>query len=233
MTAPGAADIAATLSDWPLEFVEAGPDDRPGIPEPWRPVLESPTAEARCRAALALWNRDFLDLVPEYATTLRSRLADVRVHLADGSPVLVYLAPADDGGLVSWVGQDPRTFGDPPRFWGSFPPALRTFLAGVHTGFTSGSGSAYGPLPPVHQVTLAELAESPDGIPGWADSRIPSTRLLIVGTDEGLMFYCVSPDLDADQLAVVYEGDIDPQPAGNALDELLMMGFVEPSGRIM
>jgi hypothetical protein len=54
--------------------------------------------------------------------------------------------------------------------------------------------------------------------------EIASTRLL-VASNGGMLRHCVSPDLQADELAIVFEGNIDPTAYGEALDELLMLRF--------
>ena len=59
------------------------------VPEQWRPILESDDAESRRLTALS-WNREFLDLVPQFAQALRTELADVRVGQLKGEAVLVY-----------------------------------------------------------------------------------------------------------------------------------------------
>jgi hypothetical protein len=76
---------------------------------------------------------------------------------------------------------------------------------------------------PVHMQTIAEMADLPDGIPEWdEDAEIASTRLLVISSDGGLLYYCLSPDLDPGQVALVYEGDIDPKDFGSELDKLMM-----------
>jgi hypothetical protein len=71
--------------------------------------------------------------------------------------------------------------------------------------------------------TLANLADHPEGIPGWDDdAEIPSTWLLSICTDGGILHYCLSPDLEPRQIAFVYEGDVDPLDFSAEFDELLM-----------
>jgi hypothetical protein len=216
-------EIASTLSRWSLTFVEPDSGEASLIPEPWQPIVRSPDRQTRQQTALALWNREFLDLVPRFAAALATRFVDVRACLTDDCPVLVYVAQADSGGHVSWVGYDPGTFGAPPPFWDSFPGSLQAFLREVHAGFVSGSRTSFGPLRPRDMDTLANLGDFPEGIPGWEDDAdISSTRLLRITTDGGLLNYCVSPDLAPGQVALVYEGDIDPQDLGSEVDDLLM-----------
>jgi hypothetical protein len=218
-------DPVSTLDDWGLTFAEPGAEHLPRVPDRWRPIATASGPQERREAALALWNQDFLDLVPRFAGALRSRLVDVRAYLADGSPVLVYLAAAG-GGPVSWVGFDPRTFGEPPPFWGGFPQPLRAFLHDVHAGYVSGGDAGFGPLPPAHMQTLATLADSPDGIPGWDDeAEIRSSRLVLIATDGGLLRLCVTPDLAPGEVALVYEGDIERRDLGRELDDLMVSRF--------
>jgi hypothetical protein len=216
-------DPAGTLSDWGLRFADPGVDELSRIPERWRAVATAAQPRERREAALGLWNQGFLDLVPRFAEVLRTRLLDVRAYLADDHPVLVYVVASDGGGPVSWVGFDPGTFGEPPPFWDSFPEPLRVFLRDVHAGYVSSGDAGFGPLPPAQMQTLATLAGFPDGIPGWdEEAGIDSTRLVLVASDGGLLRLCLSPDLPPGQLALVYEGDVDPQDFGAELDQLMM-----------
>ncbi len=102
------------------------------------------------------------------------------------------------------------------------------FLRHVHAGFTSAGPIDLGPMHPRYMQTIAEMAGEPDGFADWDEvQEIASTRLLRVASDGGMVHYCVSPDLEADQLAIVFEGDIDPTHYGVALDSLLMVGLDE------
>lgn len=216
-------DPIGTLDDWGLTFVEPEAEELARLPERWRPIAVSSRPQERREAALALWNQDFLDLVPRFAQELRTHVVDVRAYLADGRPVLVYLVESDEGTPVSWVGFDPGTFSGPPPFWDSFPEPLRVFLHDVHAGFISGGDAGFGPLPPAHMRTLAEIAGQPDGIPGWdEEAGIASTRLVLVASDGGLLRLCLSPDLAPDQVALVYEGDVDLQDFGVELDDVMV-----------
>src|SRR3954469_8485809 len=132
--AVGSAAILSTLESWSPVFVEVDPADAARLPERWRPILLSPDSRTRCQLALDLWNQSFLELVPRFAGTFRDRLVDTRAYLADGIPVLVYVATADDGGDGSWGRSDPRTFGEQPPFWDSVPTPVRAFLREVHAG---------------------------------------------------------------------------------------------------
>jgi hypothetical protein len=229
MTGVDQGMIAASVLRRSLAFVEEGSSDVSLVPEQWHPILLSADAESRRQTALALWNRDFLDLVPRFARALHTHLEDVRVCIVDDCPALVYVTESDDGECISWVGYDPRSFGDPPLFWDSFPDPLQVFLRKVHAGFTSGLEADYGPMRPEDMDTIANLAYCPEGIPGWEEiSEIASTRLLQFAADGGLMKYCVSPDLTRGEIALVYEGTVDARALGVELDELLMMRF-EPA----
>ncbi|MPY59335.1 hypothetical protein FNH08_19855 [Streptomyces spongiae] len=74
--------------------------------------------------------------------------------------------------------------------------------------------------------TVAEQADEPDGIADWDEEQeIASTRLLLLTSNDGMVDYCVSPDLEVGDLAIVFQGDIDPAPYGEALDRLLMQGL--------
>ncbi len=220
-----AVEIADSLGNWSLEFVEAGSEELVRIPEEWRPVVQSADPGTRRRVALSLWNQDFLDLLPEFATLLTSRCVDVRACVTDDSPVLVYVLETDTGAHVSWVGYEPGSF-DEPTFWEVFPEPLQVFLREVHAGFASGDPLAFGVTRPRYMQTLAEVAEFPDGIPGWEENAgISSTRLLQITTDGGILSYCLSPDIGPGQIALVYEGDIDPMDFGRELDRLMMSRY--------
>jgi hypothetical protein len=229
MTQLDAQRIAGML-EWPLEFVDAGSPTLGGIPQDWRPIARSSDAEERRLRAMALWNRDFLDLVPKFAEATATRLAEVRACIAFDTSLLVYVFDDGAGGWLPRAGWDPR---DPaePRLWSTVPTPLRTFLRQVHAGFVGADGEAYGPLPPKAMETFAEMAESPEGDPDWdedaAERGIPlSTRLMRIARDSGLLMYCVSPDLPPGKLAMVYEGDVDPVDFWPALDELMVSEII-------
>ncbi|SBT44447.1 hypothetical protein [Micromonospora narathiwatensis] len=215
------AAVADTLPGLDLVLVEPGSAEARRLPYQWQPIATATDPRARLAAALALWNEPLLAALPEFAVALRTRFADVRAYLADDEPALLYLATDSDGRLLSWIGFDPASFVEPP-FWEQFPEPLRAFLRQVHAGFTSGGRTAFGPMHPRHMRTIAEQAGEPDGLADWDEEQeIASTRLLLVTSNGGMVDYCVSPDLDVDELAVVFEGDIDPTPYGPALDRLL------------
>jgi hypothetical protein len=235
-------DVASIKADlahragWSVTFVEPGSADWSTVPEQWHGVALSPDPEARRLAALQLWNQDFLDMLPRFTAALTTHLADVRVCVVDSDCMLLYVLEFTDQQVIR-VGWDPRTFGQPPPFWESLPGPVRVFLQETHAGFTGPDQDSFGLVPPVYMVTLAYLADWPDGIPGWDEfpedegvERIPSTRLVRIGTDGGELHYCVSPDLPPGQIALVYEGDIDRQPFGPTLDELMIADFDDASG---
>ncbi|MFC4535769.1 hypothetical protein [Sphaerisporangium dianthi] len=228
MTRAGLAEIAETVAGLALTFVEPGSAEVTRFPESWRPIARSSDPAHRHRSALALWSREFLDLVPRFAGALETRFFDVRAGVTGDRPVLVYVAEAEDGGYVSWIGYDPRDFGEPPPFWESFPGPLRVFLREVHAGFVSGRQAAFGPARPVSMDTLANLADYPDGVPGWEDAEMSTTRLVQIATDGGHLYYCLSPDLSPGEIALIYEGDIDRQDFSAQLDELMMSRLEDP-----
>jgi hypothetical protein len=218
-----ADDIASTLEDWSLTLTDPGAAPPRGLPKRWQSVAASTDPAVRVESAYALWNPDFLALVPQFADALRRRFLDVRIGLTEDGLTMVYVARADSGGYVTWVGYDPATFGETPQFWDCFPGPLQTFLREVHAGFTSGSPLSYGPSRPRDMATLAERAGFPDGIPGWNDEAdIDSTRLLQIAKDGGLLRFCVSPDVGPGEIALVYQGDIDPVELGPEFDKLMM-----------
>ncbi|WP_433392671.1 hypothetical protein [Micromonospora sp. KLBMP9576] len=222
MSQPDLAAIAETVPGVRLTPVEAAPTGPRQLPPQWQPIAAAADAGARLALALDLWNPALLDALPRFAAGLRSRFVDARPCLADGEPALLYLARHPDGHLLSWLGRDPAGFVQ-PQFWQHFPEPLRVFLREVHAGFTSGGHTAFGPVHPRHMQTIAEQAGEPDGLADWDEEQdIASTRLLLVASNGGMVNYCVSPELGADELAIVFEGDIDPTPYGEALDRLLI-----------
>lgn len=199
------------------------------LPEQWRPIAESADPVGRRTTALALWPRALLDLVPCFARRLPGELTDVRACLSDTGPVLLY-----EAGHATWIGSDPRGFTAPPLFWDRLPRPARDFQREVHAAFTAPNGESYGLMHPAHLRTIAEIARSPAGIPGWDDvaaarpgGRIASNRLLPVTRDSGNLWMCVSPDLPEGQVAMVYEGDVDPRDFTIAFDELITRAFGE------
>ncbi|MFG1779201.1 hypothetical protein ACGFIG_22600 [Micromonospora sp. NPDC049048] len=222
MSQPDLTAIAGTMPHADLTLVEEGSADLGRLPGRWRPIAAAAHPETRLAMALDLWNPALLDALPRFAAGLRERFVDARPCLADGEPALLYLALHPDGHLLSWTGLDPAGFVE-PQFWGHFPEPLRTFLREVHAGFTSGGYTAFGPVHPRHMQTVAEQAGEPDGLADWDEEQeIASTRLLLVASNGGMVNYCVSPDLEPGELAIVFEGDIDPTPYGEALDRLLV-----------
>lgn len=235
--------IAEQLSDdGAAQLITAGSASFDKVPPPWRPIAENDSAAERIHAALALWNNDFLALVPRFADALRTKLVDVRVYSVTVGEsdfvVLVYVLEDAAGEPAAWIGCDPATFGDAePLFWDSFPAAVQTFLRQVHPGFTATDWESFGIMRPEYFETIAERADCPEGIPGWMDGyeddsaldydgepykRIDSTRLGVFAKDEGHLFYCASPDLEVGQVTLVYDGDTDPpKDFGAELDELM------------
>jgi hypothetical protein len=216
------AAIAATLPDHDLAPVDT---DLHRLPEQWQPIAAEADPATRLTLASALWNAPLLEVLPQFAAALQTRFTDVKPCIADGEFALLYVATGPDDRVRAWVGYDPAGFVE-PQFWGHFAEPLQTFLSHVHAGFTSGGPGAFGPMRPVHMETLAELAGEPDGVADWDEEQeIASTRLLLVASNGGMLRHCVSPDLPAGEVAIVYEGDIDPTAYGEALDELLMLRF--------
>jgi hypothetical protein len=208
--------VAATLEGWSCNFIGTDPDAVARLPRHWRAIALATDPGTRRRTTLALWNREFLAVVPQFAQTLHTRLLDVLPCLVDDKPTLIYVTTD----YITWIGWDPRGTEKPPPFWDSIPAPLKTFLREVHAGFTAPDGESYGPMQPAYMQTLADLAGCAEGIPDW-DEEIPSTRLLRIAKDSGNLEYCVSPDLHLGKVALVYEGDIDPQDFGPEFDDLM------------
>lgn len=212
---------------WSLRPAEAGPAELERLPEQWREITRATDPQTRRAAALALWPREFLGLAPEFARLFADRLTDVRSYFADTEPVLVYQTDQE-----VWIGRDPRTFTSPPPFWDRLPQPAQHFQQAVHAAFTFPNQESYGLMHPAHLRTIAEMAGRPTGIPGWdeaaaarPDGRIASNRLLPITRDAGNLWLCLSPDLPQGQVAMVYEGDVDPDDFTHEFDDLLVRAF--------
>lgn len=227
------AALAKAVKEWgdaTVEILAPSPQTRSAIPVEWWPVAESSDPEERKRVALALWNAEFLDLVPRFNEALRSTLVDVRVaqHSRRVTPSLDYVLRAWDGQLNVWRGEDPRAFGvsEPPMF-GSLPVSARTFLRQVHAGFTTLDGKSCGLMRPADMQTLADSWGHPDEsdvAECWDSSTFPfpgTQRLLLITQDEGHPYLFTSPDLPAGTAVAYYEPDFDVMPFGEALDDFL------------
>lgn len=226
------AEIVGVLSReyYPEPPTLAPPGSVPAepVPEQWRPILESDDAESRRLTALSLWNREFLDLVPQFAQALRTELADVRVGHLKGEAVLVYAFEYFYSGeryLACWIGWDPATFGDAePPLYDCVPEPLRTFYRQVHAGFTAPDRGSFGPVRPKHLDTLAGTGFTEDDSHLW-EGQIPWTRLLVVAIT-GTVYYCASPDLPPGQAVEVHESEPDdPEDFGSLLDKAMMANF--------
>jgi hypothetical protein len=216
----------------PITLVEPGSVPSQSVPDAWRPIATSEDPETRRLTTLALWNREFLYLVPQFAHALRTELADVRVGHLQGEAVLVYAFEHVDAGerfVQCWIGWDPATFDDAePPFYDCIPEPLQKFYRQVHAGFTAPDRRSFGPMRPKYLVTLATREGWPDGIPDWGED-IPSTRLLLVAATYSEVNCCVSPDLPRGQALAVYRGVADPPTEfGALLDTTMQAQFLEP-----
>lgn len=225
MTGDG-VDLGGLVERWGLELVTARSPALSRLPERWRDIACCRDAEERWLRAMALWNHDLLELLPRFARTVTTRLADVRTGLARGRALLVYAFDGAAGGHRVRLGWEP-TDRTEPALWPTVPAPLRTFLREVHAGFVADDGESCGPLPPRAMATMAEQLDEPAGSADWDDLAAEqgnplSTRLLWIANNPGLIGYYVSPDLPPDRLAMIYEGDVDRRDFGTALDELLV-----------
>ena len=214
------------------------------VPERWHGVLTGRTAAERREAALSHWDSGFLDMIPQFAGVLRERLVDVRVFWVDYSTVravvLVYVVEHDEEGYACWVGWDPASCGDSPRFWDTLPEPVQQFLRHTHAGFVDPGGESYGLMRPSDFETFAEHVDWPEGVPRWMDDyvegqdlvhpgpdyrRIESTRLVVLTKRPPHIHYCTSPDLAVGEVSLVYSSDSDvsrPTDLGTELDKLMM-----------
>ncbi|MFE6862466.1 hypothetical protein [Nocardia sp. NPDC057668] len=212
-----------------VSLVDSDSPDLATVPDQWRDITDATTSQARCLAALRLWNTALLEFVPDFAAHLRAELADVRIGRLDHEWVLVYaLEHFDDAQryVLCWIGWDPATFGEsaPPQ-WDGVPQPLRTFLHEVHAGFTAPDEMSFGPVQPRRMGTFAEMNGCPDGVPEWTD--VPdSTRLLPLVTTYSRVHGCVSSDLAPGDGVVLHNFALDPpEPVGPMLDHLLCVRF--------
>ena len=208
----------------------------PQVPERWRAIAESDDPEVRRQGAMSLWNNDFLELVPEFASALQSELADVRVgHVGDDAVLIYAFEHYDAGGpdrhVVCWIGWDPALFTDAETpLFGSIPEPVQTFYRDVHAGFIGPDWLSYGPIQPRHLQTYAEFVDLPEGVPDWPEGEPDSTRLLVLASTGGNVHLCVSPDLPAGQALTVYDGVADPpEEFSELLDHTMTAQLVDPA----
>jgi hypothetical protein len=218
-------DVEEYLAGLPLELVG---DDLTSVPEQWWPIVAAGDARTRCAYALALWNEDFVAMLPTFWATMRDRLLDVRVAGYLGEAALIYVSLTSEGTVFSYAGWDAATFGDVmPPFWDHFPEPFQRFLTDVHAGFGTMPDGYAGPSRPRYMETLAAWVGEPDGFPGYDEGQaIPSTRLcLIADWGNHVMLYAVSPDVPIGRIVPLYEGDQEPAEFGEEMDSLLHRSF--------
>jgi hypothetical protein len=215
-------------------IVDAGDPEFAAVPTQWATIARSGDAEERRLLALSLWNRDFLDLIPEYAAALRTTLVDVRVCVLSGEGVvLLYFFDESDPTYAMTIGWDPAGFGDTePVFWETIPAAAQTFLREVHAGYTlSGDWEACGIIPPRNMTTLAGAWDNPDGVPGWEDNWWPdcdpidSRRLLYITHSTPTYTLLTSPDLPTGRALTNYDGEINVVDFARELDSIMLTGI--------
>ncbi|MDT5092577.1 MAG: hypothetical protein QOH60_1940 [Mycobacterium sp.] len=228
------AEIEEALQRYPhSEPVVLGPG--PQVPQAWRAIADSDDPEARRLSAVSLWNNEFLEIVPNFAAALRSKLADVRVGHIGNDAVLVYAFEHFDAGgpdryVLCWIGWDPALFTDAevPLF-DAIPQQLQTFYRDVHAGFLDPEWLYYGPYQPRYLETYAKSVDFPEGVPGWPEEDVDSTRLLVLAATGGNVYLCVSPDLPGGQALTVYDGVADePDDFSRLLDHTMTAYFVDP-----
>ncbi|GLW35992.1 hypothetical protein [Actinoplanes regularis] len=201
----------------------------PAIPAAWAPIAATTEANGRAATALSLWPAARFEVVPRFREVLATRLLDVRIVSADSQPALVYIVDDPrENRVVTWIGYDPAAFSEPPRFWDSFPEPLQLFLRELHAGFVSRDSYSFGVSKPAFMETIAEIAQSPDGIDFWDEIQpYHSTRLLQICANGPGTQYCVCPDLAVGQVAIVDEVEIEVEDFAKAFDGLLLARFRE------
>ncbi|OBH01574.1 hypothetical protein [Mycobacterium sp. E3247] len=207
--------------------VLAGTGSKVDVREAWQPIAHSDAAETRRRVAVSLWNRDFLELVPNFTHALTTELADVRVGHHAGESVLVYALEhydADRRNVACWIGWDPALSNDAElRFAEALPDPLRRFYRETHAGFVAPDRLSNGPIQPRDLQTYAEYLGCPQGLPesNWPQDAVDPTRLLLLATTAD-SHLCVSPDLPLGQAITVYGGVPEPpEDVGTLLDETM------------
>jgi hypothetical protein len=199
----------------------------------WRPIAQSSDPEERRLRALALWNREFLDLIPQYAGVLRTKLLDVRVcTLSDEGAILIYLFSEVEPVESMMIGWDPAGFGaDEPIFWDSIPAPARAFLQHTHAGYNNPHDwESGGLLCPADMTTPAQYWGEPDGIEGWFENHwldcepIDSRRMLYVASPKSSYMLCTSPDAPAGTGLVYYDNEINLVDFFEELDRILLAG---------
>ncbi|HSV67502.1 MAG TPA: hypothetical protein VLJ59_16555 [Mycobacteriales bacterium] len=228
MTGIDLAEVATTLGRGPAVFIDSASPLFSQVPDRWRSIAAAGQPQDRCTTALSLWNTDFCALVPRFSAALATKLVDVRVCHLRGEWVLVYVAPAFAEPHATWIGHLPADTQTPPASWSLLPEPVQDFLSTVHGGFTAPDGESYGVIRPSDMVSYVRWAtgsDEPD--PDWDEGQpLSSARMTFIGKDGGLTHYCVSPDLPPGQVALVYEGEIDPGlQFGPALDDCMMGRF--------
>ncbi len=222
------AEVTAAINKPPrstveVEVLDVESSEPAQMPSQWRPILRSPDSTERRKAALALWNQDFVTIIPQFMTLLNRNLLDVRAALLYGECTLLYVNQLRGEPYSVWVGRNPHTFGTFPPLWDSILEPLQTFLHEVHPGFG-------GLLPPAAMSTMAEYLDDSgpleclDGEEECAD--IDMTNLLIIAETCG--FYLASPDLPSRTIAFEREGWFTVEDPGPALDDMLANYLFDP-----
>jgi hypothetical protein len=216
------------------EPVVIGPG--PHVPERWHPIADADDAHTRCQIAVSLWNADFLDFVPEFASALRSELADVRIGHIGTDAVLIYAFEHFDAGgperyVLCWIGWDPALFtASATPLFGSIPQPLQTFYREVHAGFLDPELMYYGPEQPRYLRNFLDFVGLTEDDIDWAEEDPDPARTLVLGATGGNVLLCVSPDLPDGQGVTVYDGVADePEDFSGLLDHTLTAYFADPA----
>ena len=210
-------------------FAEPGSLSAAAAPVQWRAIAESDDAEHRRLSALTLWNREFLDLIPDHARKLTTHLLDVRVcEFSDRGFVLAYLFDTANG-ITPWIGGDPAAFGDTnPVFWECIPPPAQAFLREVHAGYTLSDQLSRGLTHPRHMVTMVEKWSDDYSVPEWLEElwfhnceAIDPRRIMFVTQTHDSFEMAVSPDLPAGKALVIYDSEADMVDFNHELDGIM------------
>jgi len=199
----------------------------------WRPIAQSGDPEERRLRALALWNREFLARIPQYAEVLRTKLLDVRVGtLSDEGAILIYLFSESDPVESMMIGWDPAgREAHQPMFWESIPAPARAFLQHTHAGYNNARDwESGGLLRPADMTTPAQYWNQPDGVDGWFENYWPdcepidSRRMLYVASPKPSYMLCTTPDAPAGTGLVYYDNEINKVDFFDELDRILLAG---------
>jgi hypothetical protein len=216
-----------------VEWIDDSPAALDALPETWVAIASEQTSAERIRRSLGLWDREFVAALPRFGSLLEALLVDVVPARLDGGQVVLLYVTTDGAEFATWVGTDPRLFGEEPRTWGKLPPPLRRFLRDTHPSLGVNDWDTCGLTHPSRQVSLYErggLAEV--GVPAsdtqvgeYDDAPIDLSELFQLSWDGEQHTYVTSPRFAPGELAVKYESDFEMVDLWPSLDDMFCMAY--------